>query len=200
MNSRRLLSSSRARLWGGAPMLLTLASFLVVHCGGDEEPAPACTPGATIACLGPGACDGAQMCLADGSAYNQCDCGTTSSSGTGGSAGAGGVTGTGGNTSSTGGAGGAGGDATGGAGGSGGGMTANCQPTGGENACTLCAKNSCCNVYLTCFASVDCSCYVTCSFKTPGLCLGTCGLSAVPAGAIELLDCTHKLCSIDCTP
>ena len=42
-------------------------------------PAPAaervCTPGATQACLGPGACPGAQACRNDASGFLPCDCG-----------------------------------------------------------------------------------------------------------------------------
>jgi hypothetical protein len=34
-----------------------------------------CIPGETQACLGPGACSGAQACLRDGSGYGICDCG-----------------------------------------------------------------------------------------------------------------------------
>jgi hypothetical protein len=34
-----------------------------------------CVPGVTQACLGPGACSGAQACLPNGTAYGQCDCG-----------------------------------------------------------------------------------------------------------------------------
>ena len=34
-----------------------------------------CTPGATQRCVGAGACDGGQSCLADGSGYGACDCG-----------------------------------------------------------------------------------------------------------------------------
>jgi hypothetical protein len=34
-----------------------------------------CFPGATQACLGPGACKGAQQCLPDGAAFSPCDCG-----------------------------------------------------------------------------------------------------------------------------
>jgi hypothetical protein len=34
-----------------------------------------CVPGVTQACLGPGACSGAQACLADGSGFGVCDCG-----------------------------------------------------------------------------------------------------------------------------
>jgi hypothetical protein len=55
--------------------------------GGEPAtpPAPApdrlCIPGATQECLGPGACRGAQACLADGDGYGPCDCGKTSTSG-----------------------------------------------------------------------------------------------------------------------
>jgi hypothetical protein len=54
----------------------------------DEKTAPAssaspaaspvaarCFPGSTQACLGPGACKGAQTCRADGAGYGACDCG-----------------------------------------------------------------------------------------------------------------------------
>jgi hypothetical protein len=34
-----------------------------------------CVPGTTQLCLGPGACRGAQACLADGQGYSACDCG-----------------------------------------------------------------------------------------------------------------------------
>src|SRR5690606_34939018 len=34
-----------------------------------------CVPGSTQACLGPGACSGAQACRADGQGYQACDCG-----------------------------------------------------------------------------------------------------------------------------
>jgi hypothetical protein len=37
-----------------------------------------CVPGATQECLGPGACRGAQACLADGDGYGPCDCGPAS--------------------------------------------------------------------------------------------------------------------------
>ena len=36
--------------------------------------AKACTPNATQLCYGPGACKGAQACLADGSGFSQCAC------------------------------------------------------------------------------------------------------------------------------
>jgi hypothetical protein len=34
-----------------------------------------CRPGETQRCIGPGACDGGQACLADGTGYGPCDCG-----------------------------------------------------------------------------------------------------------------------------
>lgn len=37
-----------------------------------------CVPGTTQACLGPGACRGAQACSADGQGYAACDCGAPS--------------------------------------------------------------------------------------------------------------------------
>ncbi len=40
-----------------------------------------CVPGATQACLGPGACAGAQACLTDGTGFGPCDCGSAASNG-----------------------------------------------------------------------------------------------------------------------
>jgi hypothetical protein len=37
--------------------------------------APRCFPGATQACFGPAACQGAQICTSDGSMFGPCDCG-----------------------------------------------------------------------------------------------------------------------------
>jgi hypothetical protein len=39
-------------------------------------PPRVCVPGATQACLGPGACSGAQACRDDASGYLPCDCGS----------------------------------------------------------------------------------------------------------------------------
>jgi hypothetical protein len=44
---------------------------------GPPEPVRVCVPGATQACLGPGACSGAQACLRDASGYGPCDCGNS---------------------------------------------------------------------------------------------------------------------------
>jgi hypothetical protein len=59
----------------------------LVDAAGKQEPSaqPApplgdgqlCVPGVTQACLGPGACRGAQACLVDGRGYGACDCGST---------------------------------------------------------------------------------------------------------------------------
>jgi len=43
--------------------------------GGDGGAGDACAAGDTRACLGPGACDGAQSCKDDGSGWDSCDCG-----------------------------------------------------------------------------------------------------------------------------
>jgi hypothetical protein len=42
----------------------------------SPPPARACVPGATQACVGAAACSGGQACLADGSGFGVCDCGT----------------------------------------------------------------------------------------------------------------------------
>ena len=86
--------------------------------GAGGSKSEVCTPGLTQACVGLGACEGGQVCKADGSGWGPCNCGaassTSSGSGAGGAGGAGGVGG-------VGGMGGAGG--VGGAGGAGGAVT-----------------------------------------------------------------------------
>ncbi len=39
-------------------------------------PKAVCRPGETQRCVGPGACDGGQSCLTDGSGFGSCDCGS----------------------------------------------------------------------------------------------------------------------------
>jgi hypothetical protein len=39
-----------------------------------SAPAPACVPGATQACVGPGGCSGGQACAADGTRFERCEC------------------------------------------------------------------------------------------------------------------------------
>ena len=43
--------------------------------GAPASASTACFPGATQACVGPGACKGGQQCLANGTAFGACDCG-----------------------------------------------------------------------------------------------------------------------------
>lgn len=55
---------------------------------GSSAPAAAaaaqrCFPGTTQACLGPGACQGAQTCNADGAMFGPCDCGAHAAPGVG---------------------------------------------------------------------------------------------------------------------
>ncbi len=89
-------------------------------CGSQQV----CTPGETQLCNGPGACQGSQICNADGTAFGNCDCGNTSTGGAGGS----GVQD--GGTAGNGAPGGSGGTvSTGGAGGSSGTAGAGGQPT-----------------------------------------------------------------------
>lgn len=46
-------------------------------CGSHVESTQttACTPGISVACVGPGGCSGAQVCKDDGTGYGRCDCG-----------------------------------------------------------------------------------------------------------------------------
>jgi hypothetical protein len=74
-------------------LLISLtAAAAFIACGSDDGGGTdgTCSQGDTRACLGPGQCNGAQSCTADG-AWSACDCG-----GTGGSGGTGGTGGTGG--------------------------------------------------------------------------------------------------------
>ena len=46
-----------------------------------ERRAEVCTPGQSVACVGPGGCAGGQACNADGTAYAACDCGGSTDAG-----------------------------------------------------------------------------------------------------------------------
>jgi len=43
----------------------------------ETAPSRECTPGSTLACVGPGACQGGQVCLESGQGYGPCDCGVS---------------------------------------------------------------------------------------------------------------------------
>ncbi len=49
--------------------------------------AKTCTPGITQRCFGPGACEGAQSCLPNGSGWGACDCGLAQDAGAAGASG-----------------------------------------------------------------------------------------------------------------
>lgn len=51
-----------------------------VEPGPGGAAAPVCTKGATQRCVGPGACEGGQVCSEDGSGFGPCDCGSGASS------------------------------------------------------------------------------------------------------------------------
>ena len=49
--------------------------------GGAADASAACGIGDTRSCLGPAACEGAQVCLPDRSGFGECDCGSAGSGG-----------------------------------------------------------------------------------------------------------------------
>jgi hypothetical protein len=121
-----------------------LALVVVLACtsrstggGGDDDdgggsagkPSRVCAPASPAPCVGPGACDGTEYCLADGSGFGPCVCGVA----TGGTTGAGGTTGQGGGAATAGvlATGGVSGTGKGGAGGTGQGGTSGSSSTGG---------------------------------------------------------------------
>ena len=86
-------------------LLLLLAVSPEAGCGSSAS--KVCTPGQSVACVGVGACQGGQLCKADGTGYEACLCG--GGAGSGGSSGGLGGGGSNGSAGSVGGAGGAGG-------------------------------------------------------------------------------------------
>lgn len=58
---------------------LWLSVLVLVGCGSQRT--PVCGIGDTRACLGPGACEGAQVCLEDQSGFAACDCGDADDAG-----------------------------------------------------------------------------------------------------------------------
>lgn len=77
------------------PLLLSVTVVMLAACGGGTQrnPVTPCTPGESRACTGVGGCSGGQVCAADGSRYEACDCGqanldagVTADAGTGGGA------------------------------------------------------------------------------------------------------------------
>lgn len=102
-------------------LLLLLAVSPGAGCGSSAS--KVCTPGQSVACVGVGACQGGQLCKADGTGYEACQCGGGAGSGgsSGGLGGGGGSSGSAGNVGGAGGSSGQGGSSglsgSGGAGG-----------------------------------------------------------------------------------
>lgn len=127
----------------------------------------ACVPGTTQACLGPGACEGAQACTPQGTGYGPCDCGAAGAGGAGAAGASGGASGAP--------AGGSSGAGPAGAGGS-------CVALTAEKACT---EGQCGTAFDGCGGLVTCpACpgWKHCTAQGTGisLCLGQCNASDAP--------------------
>jgi hypothetical protein len=48
--------------------------FVLVSCGSDQPTKQACIPGQSVACIGPGGCQGGQACAATGTSFDPCVC------------------------------------------------------------------------------------------------------------------------------
>lgn len=174
------------RPWTMRVLEIALAgTFAATGCGvdtgtdaaGGNGGTPACAPGESKACVGPGACQGGQQCLANGSGFAACDCGSdaggAAGAGQGGSGGTGGAAATGG-TSNTGGT---GGTNTGGAAGSGGlvdgGLDAAADPCAGISPLGTCTAT---NTVKYCFVptgqgeaqivALSCSAFESCTVES----------------------------------
>jgi hypothetical protein len=56
-------------------LALALAVPKLAGCSSGGSASTGCIPGVTQACLGPGRCQGAQVCASDGKSFGVCDCG-----------------------------------------------------------------------------------------------------------------------------
>jgi hypothetical protein len=61
--------------WGDDNNALRREPLCPASATAGPTPATICTPGASLACVGPGGCHGGQACLPDGSKLGPCDCG-----------------------------------------------------------------------------------------------------------------------------
>jgi hypothetical protein len=71
--TRAVLCYRKSMNWGTLLAALTL-SLWIAGCG-EEDDAPLCTPGASVACVGPAGCAGAQVCNTEGTELGACSCG-----------------------------------------------------------------------------------------------------------------------------
>jgi hypothetical protein len=71
--------------FAGAVGWAILGGLVIVACGSSSSDggatAGSCTPGSSIACTGAGGCSGGQVCNASGTAYGDCDCGSSGGDG-----------------------------------------------------------------------------------------------------------------------
>jgi hypothetical protein len=120
-------------------------AFALAHCSSSSDDS-VCEPGRQVSCACPGATQGVQSCLGDGSGYSTCKCDDAGADGSAGSGGGG--------TGGTGGSGGSGG-AVAGAGGGGG---------SAADASTSCPAGSATNISGACdLVAQDCASGLTCA-------------------------------------
>src|SRR5581483_995807 len=65
-------------------MRVLFVGVFVAACGTTATPdagTKVCVPGASVACVGPGGCNGAQVCNSAGTALGVCDCGAQTDGG-----------------------------------------------------------------------------------------------------------------------
>ena len=81
MNASAAARSVRFHFTLGGGLLFALAAGVPAGCGSSAA-AKGCVPGQSIACAGTGACQGNQVCNAEGSGYGECLCGPGTGTGT----------------------------------------------------------------------------------------------------------------------
>lgn len=125
--------------------LMSLLSVFALLPACSSNPSSACTPGASVACVGAAGCAGGQVCRADGSGFEACLCGTTPDAGGGHDAGT--IVDSGGETPDT--------STTADVGADGGDPTAVCGSglTITNPVCAACLSNACCTEATNCIAA-----------------------------------------------
>ncbi len=75
-----------------------------------------------------------------------------------------------------------------------------CEPAPGDDACTACNKENCCDELTTCLADEDCACAVGCISLggDPFTCLQQCGVNGFPPALQALAGCTMGSCGMEC--
>ena len=136
-----------------------------------------CTPGTTLACLGPGRCEGVQVCATDGKSYEECGC-------EGGGSGGGGT-----------GGGGSGGSSSAGKGGDAGQAGTGGSATAGSGGSPACADGDICSVGADsgiCYFGTCCTGCIS-----GGTCVGGMSPSACGRGGTSCQDCRQLLGGAD---